>query len=124
TGGEPPNMASVGDSTFSVTPIPVARSMTQRASKFTTPPPPAAYVARPRLETRLNAAATTRLTVVSGRAGSGKTALLSSWISTIDECDRSWLTLDEDDDDDATFCTNVETAVECLTSDPRHTGRD
>src|SRR4051812_41394575 len=117
-------MASGEDSAFSVTPIPVARSMTQRASKFTTPPPPAFYVGRPRLETRLNAAATTRLTVVSGRAGSGKTALVSSWISTIDERDRSWVTLDEDDNDAPTFCANVETAVGYLTRDARAAWRD
>ena len=85
--------------------------MTPHASKFATPPPPASYVPRPRLETRLQATENARLTVVSGRAGSGKTALLSSWITTIAERDRAWITLDADDNESSVFWTNIDTAL-------------
>ena len=112
-------MASVEEPAFSVTPISVARSMTQTSSKFTTPPPPASYVARPRLEARLDAAATTRLTVVSGRAGAGKTALLSRWFETIAENDRAWITLDSDDNDSSRFWSHVDATLHQLNQEAR-----
>jgi len=93
--------------------------MTHRASKFATPPPPASFVARPRLEARLDAAATARLTVVSGRAGAGKTALLAHWIATIDEGDRAWITLDAGDNTPSTFWGDVDATLQRLSRDAR-----
>ena len=66
------------------------------------------YVARPRLDKLLDAAATVRLSVVSGRAGCGKSALVSTWINTIDETDRAWITLDDDDNLTATFWSDID----------------
>ena len=65
--------------------MPVPASSARRASKFVAPPPPTSYVARPHLDARLNEAVRSRLTVVSGRAGCGKSALVASWMTTIDE---------------------------------------
>ena len=93
--------------------------MTHHASKFTTPPPPASFVARPRLEARLDAASTARLTVVSGRAGAGKTALLAHWITTIDASDRAWITLDAGDNTPATFWGDVDATLQQLSRDAR-----
>ena len=93
--------------------------MTHPASKFATPPPPPSFVARPRLEARLDAASTARLTVVSGRAGAGKTALLAQWITTIDAGDRAWITLDAGDNTPATFWGDVDATLQQLSRDAR-----
>src|SRR4051794_4693033 len=68
------------------------------AAKFVPPPLPDHYGERPRLDARFDASARARVTVVSGPAGSGKSALVSAFLSRRPErC--SWITLDAHDDD-------------------------
>src|SRR5262245_65231404 len=75
----------------------VTASTLHGSAKFDAPLPPPGYIPRPRLEARLDAAAGARLTVVSGRAGSGKSVLIPSWLAKLSEDDCSWGTPDEDD---------------------------
>ncbi len=91
--------------------MPVSASSTRRASRFVAPPPPSSYVARPHLDARLNEAVRSRLTVVSGRAGCGKSALVANWMTTIDERDRAWITLSDNDNAAPVFWNSVEAAL-------------
>jgi len=110
-------MAS-GDNTMSIRSVaPVTASTLHGTAKFDAPLPPAGYVARPRLEARLDAAADARLTVVSGRAGSGKSVLVSSWLARQSAPDYAWVTLDEDDNTPSVFWNDVTTAVNRLSGD-------
>lgn len=59
-------------------------------------------VARPRLVERLNAGMDRKLTLIAAPAGFGKTTLLSEWIPQSPRC-VTWLSLDADDNDPATF---------------------
>ena len=73
------------------------------ASKLT-PPRTARLVARGRLLELLDAGVQSRLTVLAGPAGSGKTVLLSSWATTaILPGPVAWLSLDAADNDPARF---------------------
>lgn len=67
-------------------------------------------IARPRLCAKLNASAGRRLVLVSAPAGYGKTALVSQWLQGVDT-PRAWLSLDEYDNDLATFLDYVVAAV-------------
>src|SRR3954471_8028170 len=62
-------------------------------------------VARPRLAAMLTRGIhAAPVTLVSGPAGSGKTVLTASWFrSRPGSAPAAWLTLDENDDDPATF---------------------
>jgi len=110
-------MAS-GDNPLSIrSAAPLTASTLHGTAKFSAPLPPSGYVARPRLEARLDAAASARLTVVSGRAGSGKSTLVSSWLAQRCEDDHSWVTLDEDDNKPSVFWNDITAAVERQSGD-------
>src|SRR5215831_15026438 len=110
-------MAS-GDNSLSIRSVaPVTASTLHGTAKFDAPAAPTGYIPRPRLEARLDAAVGARLTVVSGRAGSGKSVLVSSWLSKQSEDDYSWITLDEDDNKPSVFWSDVTTAVNRLSAD-------
>ena len=89
-------------------------------TKFYIAPPRSDLVERPRLLQRLDAGLRQghRLILVSAPAGFGKTTLLASWISSIEDRhadipDRiAWLSLDEDDDDPARFLVYLWAAVQ------------
>ena len=70
-------------------------------------------VARPRLSDRLGRPEIPRLLLVSAPAGFGKTTLLTEWLAAAraDGALVAWLSLDERDDDAATFWTYVVSAV-------------
>jgi LuxR family transcriptional regulator, maltose regulon positive regulatory protein len=75
-------------------------------------------VPRPRLSERLGRGARSRLALVCAPAGFGKTTLLTQWLAEI--ADRAsggvpavaWVSLDERDNDPATFWTYVITALQ------------
>ena len=67
---QPPHAAARANRGASLTP----------AAKLHPPRRPPCFVARPRLEEKLDRASTGRVTLVSAHAGTGKTVLLSSWI--------------------------------------------
>src|SRR5690349_19144936 len=67
--------------------------------KSVAPGRPPGHLARPRLEALLGEATAGKLTLVTGPAGSGKTALLAAWASGRPRV--AWLTLDEFDNDPA-----------------------
>ena len=62
------------------------------------PAPPRHEVRRRQLTTRITASLATRLTLVSGPAGSGKTTAVAQWARAITS-PVVWLALDEDDND-------------------------
>ncbi len=76
-------------------------------------------VARPRLSQRLDRAARSRLALVSAPAGFGKTTLLTQWLAEIGEQATgpavAWVSLDEGDNDPASFWTYVITALQRAT---------
>ncbi len=67
-------------------------------------------VSRPRLAELLSRGAESRLTLVSGPAGFGKSTLLADWLATA-ENPAAWLSLDERDNDPAVFWTYLITAL-------------
>ncbi|MGY1745816.1 LuxR C-terminal-related transcriptional regulator [Blastococcus sp. SYSU D00695] len=83
------------------------------ASKLAPPEPAHATVPRPRLLDRLTAEVRrSPLTLVSGPAGSGKTVLASSWRdSQRSTRPIAWLTVEEYDDEPATFWAYVVEAL-------------
>jgi LuxR family transcriptional regulator, maltose regulon positive regulatory protein len=70
-------------------------------------------VARPRLSGRLRRGAASRLTLISAPAGFGKTTLLAEWLATT-AAERSvaWLSLEESDNQPATYWTYLITALQ------------
>jgi LuxR family maltose regulon positive regulatory protein len=76
-------------------------------------------VPRPRLTERLDRGAASKLMILSAPAGFGKTTLLAEWLtagSARPTNDRSaaWLSLDQGDDDPATFWTYVIAALQTV----------
>jgi LuxR family transcriptional regulator, maltose regulon positive regulatory protein len=76
-------------------------------------------VPRPRLTERLDRGAASKLMILSAPAGFGKTTLLAEWLtagSATPTNDRSaaWLSLDQGDDDPATFWTYVIAALQTV----------
>jgi LuxR family transcriptional regulator, maltose regulon positive regulatory protein len=71
-------------------------------------------IPRPRLTEHLNEGIKRKCTLISAPAGSGKTSLLSSWLSNAQGGNvlMSWLSLDEDDNDPIIFWTYVCAALE------------
>jgi LuxR family maltose regulon positive regulatory protein len=71
-------------------------------------------VARPLLHERLTHSLHSRLTLVSGPAGFGKTTLIAQWLLDATETDRAvaWLSLDSSDDDPERFWRYVVTALD------------
>jgi LuxR family maltose regulon positive regulatory protein len=70
-------------------------------------------VARPRLSERLSRGAEAALTLVSAPAGFGKTTLLAEWLAVAAAGERSvaWLSLDQRDNDPASFWTYLVAAL-------------
>ena len=70
-------------------------------------------VARPRLSERLSRGAESALTLVSAPAGFGKTTLLAEWLAVAAADGRSvaWLSLDQRDNDPASFWTYLVAAL-------------
>ena len=72
---------------------------------------------RARLTERLNRGAASTLTLVSAPAGFGKTTLLAEWLTAgparpTDERSAAWLSLDQGDNDPASFWTYVVAALQ------------
>ncbi len=74
------------------------------------------HVARQRLLVQLTASLEHRLILVSAPAGYGKTALVSRWLDTVDRpC--AWFSVDEHDDDLATFLIYLAAAIRTVAQD-------
>jgi LuxR family transcriptional regulator, maltose regulon positive regulatory protein len=88
------------------------------ASKVRVPGRRREAVLRPRLSERLDRAARSRLTLVSAPAGFGKTTLLTEWLARAPGGGRAvaWVSLDDRDNDPATFWTYVVTALQGVTA--------
>lgn len=110
-------MAS-GDNPLSIRSVaPLTASTLHGTAKFDAPSLPPGYIPRSRLHARLDAASSARLTVVSGRAGSGKSVLVSGWLAQHAANDYAWITLDDDDNTPSVFWSDVTTAVNRLSGD-------
>src|SRR6266487_296790 len=72
----------------------------------------AGVVQRPRLFAALDRLSEVELTVLSGPAGSGKTVLVSSWLTGRRDLSPAWVTLDPGDDDPVRLWTYVAHAVD------------
>jgi len=72
----------------------------------------AGVVQRPRLFAALDRLSDIELTVLSGPAGSGKTVLVSSWLTERPDLSPAWVTLDPGDDDPVRLWTYVAHAVD------------
>ena len=83
-------------------------------TKLHIPSPRRNLVARPRLQARLAGAADAKLILVSAPAGFGKTTLVTAWLGTVadDGAAVAWLSLDERDNDPASFWSYVLAALE------------
>lgn len=73
-------------------------------------------VPRPRLTERLNRGIESKATLVSAPAGFGKTTLLAEWLAAAPPHKRSaaWLSLDQSDNQAASFWTNLITALQTV----------
>jgi LuxR family maltose regulon positive regulatory protein len=80
------------------------------ATKLRRPTGSTLHVARPRLLGQLTAGADRRLILVSAPAGYGKTALVSQWLGSADTA-HAWLSLDEQDNDLASFLLYLVAAI-------------
>jgi LuxR family maltose regulon positive regulatory protein len=83
------------------------------ATKLYVPPPRSKIVLRPRLITRLNEGLQRKLILISAPAGFGKTTLVSAWLAG---CQRpaAWLSLDEGDNDIASFLAYIVSALQTI----------
>jgi LuxR family maltose regulon positive regulatory protein len=85
------------------------------ATKLYIPPSRPKVVLRPRLIERLNEglSASRKLTLISAPAGFGKTTLVSEWVAG---CERpaAWLSLDEGDNDPASFLAYLVAALQTV----------
>jgi LuxR family transcriptional regulator, maltose regulon positive regulatory protein len=74
-------------------------------------------VARPRLSERLGRGAESKLTLISAPAGFGKTTLLAEWLaaSPAGQHSLAWLSLDQNDNQPASFWTYLITALQSVT---------
>lgn len=87
--------------------IPILRA------KLRPPPTPAHYVGRSRLLHLVDELVTAPLTLVVAPAGTGKTSLLSAWVSGT-EMVTAWFSLDEADADAAQLWSGVVAAIETV----------
>ncbi len=78
--------------------------------------PSSLLVARPHLLDQLTAWLDRRLILVSAPAGYGKTALASQWLDSVDGA-YAWLSLDEQDNDPATFLHYLVAAIRTVYHD-------
>jgi len=85
------------------------------ATKLYIPPPRPKVVLRPRLIERLNEglSASRKLTLISAPAGFGKTTLVSEWVASCDQ-KVAWLSLDEGDNDPASFLAYLVAALQTI----------
>jgi LuxR family maltose regulon positive regulatory protein len=83
------------------------------ATKLYIPPPRPRVVLRPRLIERLNEGLQRKLTLISASAGFGKTTLVSEWVAGCGQ-PVAWLSLDEGDNDPASFLTYLVAALQTL----------
>jgi LuxR family maltose regulon positive regulatory protein len=82
-----------------------------RRAKLLRPHVGGGVVPRPRLLARLNDGLDKPLTLVSGPAGCGKTTLLCDWLATV-AAPAAWLSLDDGDDDLASFVEHMVAALQ------------
>ena len=92
------------------------------ATKFYVPRSRRGLVPRPRLSERLDRGAASKLMLVSAPAGFGKTTLLAEWLVKwpplpTRERSAAWLSLDQGDNDPASFWANVIAAVRTVASE-------
>ncbi|MFV9503857.1 MAG: LuxR C-terminal-related transcriptional regulator [Oscillochloridaceae bacterium umkhey_bin13] len=80
-------------------------------TKLSPPPVRAGLVARPQLMARLEAHASTTLTVLAAPAGFGKTTLLAAWLATRPSR-PAWLTLEAEDSEPIRFWWQVLAALQ------------
>jgi LuxR family maltose regulon positive regulatory protein len=73
-------------------------------------------VARPRLSERLNRGVESKLTLISAPPGFGKTTLLAEWLASgpAGRLSEAWLSLDESDNQPASFWTYLITALQTV----------
>ena len=91
---------------------PAAAGMPLLSSKLAAPEMPGRVVARPRLFALLDAGVERSVTLLAAPAGSGKTMLLTSWMSAAPlPGPVAWLSLDPGDNDPARFWTYVLAAL-------------
>jgi LuxR family transcriptional regulator, maltose regulon positive regulatory protein len=91
---------------------PAATDVPLLASKLAVPRRPGRVVARPRLFALLDTGVERPVTLLAASAGSGKTMLLTSWMSATSlPGPVAWLTLDPGDNDPARFWTHVLAAL-------------
>ncbi len=90
-------------------------SVSLLSTKFYVPPARASSVSRPRLIERLNEglSAIRKLTLISASAGSGKSTLVSEWV-TGREQPVAWLSLDEADNDPTRFLAYLIAALQTI----------
>ncbi|OXL87585.1 transcriptional regulator [Paenibacillus sp. SSG-1] len=83
------------------------------STKLYIPLPREKVVTRSRLIEQMNGALDRRLTLISASAGSGKTTLISEWVTL---CGKpvAWLSLDEGDNDTARFLTYLIKALQTI----------
>ena len=88
-------------------------------TKLHVPAPRSGALPRDRLTARLAASSDVGLTLVSAPAGFGKTTLLSEWASRSPQARRStaWVSLDQRDDDPASFWAYVVAALQEVVPD-------
>src|SRR5512136_2790650 len=79
-------------------------------TKLRRPSSPLLLIDRPRLLDQLAAYVDRRLILVSAPAGYGKTALVSNWLEAAGSA-YAWLSLDEQDNDPATFVLYLAAAI-------------
>jgi len=80
-------------------------------TKFFRPRLGSDLIPRTRLLERLNAGLGSKVTLVCAPAGYGKTTLLAAWVQTIDR-PTAWLSLDENDDELASFVRSLTAALQ------------
>lgn len=87
------------------------------ATKLFVPPITDCWVRRPRLVENINAGLNRKLTLITAPAGSGKTALLSEWLTFIPENEHppiAWFSLDEADNDWSRFLAHLIAALQTV----------
>ncbi|OAB37004.1 transcriptional regulator [Paenibacillus macquariensis subsp. defensor] len=85
------------------------------STKLYIPPPRSKVVFRPRLIERLNEGMQRKLTLISASAGCGKTTVVSEWLAGCSQ-PAAWLSLDEGDNDPATFLTYLFAALRTISN--------
>jgi len=82
-------------------------------TKIFIPPVRSDLLSRPHLTEKLDEIADYPLTLISASAGSGKTTILSEWVTTT-EYTVAWISLDSDDNDPSQFLTYIISALKTI----------